>query len=192
MNLVIDGYRAAKVGRALLDAYGSTAGFFGQRPMPEEEMPNGVVKGSLEHLVFLTLTESIDYQRDAVEFWRVAKLAYEEPSTRFLFDPRLVHEATVKDTEAALQRFGMSKKPKKDAWIWRTVAVTFHKKCCGDPRNFLADCNNDALTVLERLATDTHPWGGRLALDFPYLRGSQSVRSDSSARLCESWSMDRE
>jgi hypothetical protein len=67
-----------------------------------------------------------------------------------------------------------SKKQHKDANIWRTVGVTFFKKWGGDPRNFLADCNWYAPTVLARLKEDTHTdQHGRAVLDYPYLRGNK-------------------
>ena len=50
-----------------------------------------------------------------------------------------------------MQKYGLSKKPQKDAYIWRTVGVTFYKKWSGDPRNFLQSCNWDAARILKRL-----------------------------------------
>jgi hypothetical protein len=70
-----------------------------------------------------------------------------------------------------LSKYGVSKKPQKDCDIWRTVAITFHKKWRGDPRDFLADCGWNAVTVLQRLSTDTHLVAGRCRPDYPYLRG---------------------
>src|SRR3990172_5993539 len=67
----------------------------------------------------------------------------------------------------------MSKKPKKDPYIWRNVGVTFHKKWNGDPRNFLQDCNWDVPTILTRLKEDSHLYNGRRVSDYPYLRGDK-------------------
>lgn len=70
-----------------------------------------------------------------------------------------------------MQKHGLSKKPKKDPNIWRTVGVTFYKKWGGDPRRFLADCGWDSLTVLKRLKYDSHLYNGKPVPDYPYLRG---------------------
>jgi hypothetical protein len=70
-----------------------------------------------------------------------------------------------------MRRYGLSKKPKQDAHLWWTVGVSFFKKWSGDPRRFLTDCRWDALTVLDRLRTDTHLQRNRAVLDFPFLRG---------------------
>lgn len=42
-------------------------GIHGQSAMPEDLLPEGVARGSREHLLFITLTVAIDYQRDAVD-----------------------------------------------------------------------------------------------------------------------------
>jgi len=46
----------------------STRGIYGRTDMPEDITPNSVTRGSLDHLLFITLTVSINYQRDASVF----------------------------------------------------------------------------------------------------------------------------
>ena len=48
----------------LYDAF-RTTGIHGRADMPEDTPPQGVEAGSLEQILFLTLTVAIDYQRDA-------------------------------------------------------------------------------------------------------------------------------
>ncbi len=54
----------------------SEGGIHGRNDMPEDILPKGMAQGSLDHLFFVTLTVSIDYQRDANmgkfpdKFWR--------------------------------------------------------------------------------------------------------------------------
>ena len=43
--------------------------------MPEDVLPVGMEKGSLEHLFFNTLPVSFDYQRDANLMWAVSRTA---------------------------------------------------------------------------------------------------------------------
>ena len=41
--------------------------------LPESKPPNGVSRGSYEHIMFLTLSVSLDYQRSANDLWDSAK-----------------------------------------------------------------------------------------------------------------------
>ena len=70
-----------------------------------------------------------------------------------------------------MQRYSLSKKPRKDARIWQTVGVTFLKRWGGNPINFIDDCGWDSNIILRRLKTDTHEYNNRAINDFPYLRG---------------------
>jgi hypothetical protein len=72
-----------------------------------------------------------------------------------------------------MQKYGLSKKYKKDPHIWRTVGVTFLKKYSGNPLNFLEDCRWDSKNILQRLKNDTHLYNGKQVADFPYLRGNK-------------------
>ncbi len=172
MGLVINCERGRKLAKILYNLF-STVGIFGRKDMPEDIMPKGVVKGSLEHLIFITLTVSIDYQRDAVSLWNASRKTFEDPETRYLFDLKALYKTPFKKIIEDMQKHGLSKKPRKDAYIWRTIGVTFYKKWNGDPKNFLQSCNCDAPTILERLKKDTHLDNGRWVPDFPYLRGDK-------------------
>jgi hypothetical protein len=169
-NVGIDLQRGHKAAELLYRAF-STTGIHGHTEMPEDTMPTGISNGSLEHLLFITLTVAIDYQRDAIALWRSSRRTFDDPETRYLFDPRALHEAEFSKVITDMRRHGLSQKPKQDALIWRTVGVTFFKKWSGDPRQFLADCGWDAPTVLERLRRDTHIQRNRAVPDFPFLRG---------------------
>jgi hypothetical protein len=141
--------------------------------MPEDVRPDGVERGSLEHVLFITLTVAIDYQREANALWRSARTTYEDCQTRYLFEPRALHERAWREVRRDLQTHRLSKKFNADCNIWRTVGITFFKKWHGDPRNFLADCRWDAPTILERLRSGTHLNNGRPVPDFPFLRGNK-------------------
>ena len=168
--LSMDVERGKALARLLHDAF-RTTGIHGRKDMPEDLPPTGVERGSLEHILFITLTVSIDYQRDANALWNIARQSREDPETRYLFDPRCLHETPWQHVRADMQKQGLSKKPGKDCTIWRTVGITFYKKWNGDPRQFLADCGWDAHTILQRLRIDAHQNFGRDVPDYPYLRG---------------------
>lgn len=150
-----------------------TTGIHGMRDMPEDEPPAGVLQGSLDHIMFLALTVAIDYQRDAHALWDSARSTWEDPETRYLFDPAAVSEAPVEMVMQAMKKHRLSKKHTNDATIWQTVAGSFAKKWNGDSRNFLADCGWDAPTVLQRLKKDLHRSDTGSGKDFPFLGGNK-------------------
>jgi hypothetical protein len=172
MSLNIDAARGKRSAQRLFDAFAAT-GVLGQKEMPEDILPPEIGKGSLEHILFITLTVSIDYQRSADDLWASSRRSYSDPQTRYLFSPEALPDAQPKSVVRDMQKYGLSRKPVKDANIWRTVAVSFYKKWQGDPRNFLADCDWDAPRILERLKQDTHLYNQRQRADFPYLRGNK-------------------
>jgi hypothetical protein len=156
---------------ALLYRLFSTTGIHGRTKMPEDILPAGVARGSLEHLLFITLTVAVDYQRDANALWAASRKTFEDADGRYLYDPEKLHLGSPAKIREDMQKHGLSKKPRKDAWIWRTVGVTFYKKWGGDPRNFLEHCGWDSLLVLQRLADGQHLYNERTVADYPYLRG---------------------
>jgi hypothetical protein len=170
MSVIIDVERGKKLAEFLCTSF-STTGIHGRTDMPEDITPNGVARGSLEHIFFITLTVSIDYQRDAPSLWASSRKTFEDPETRYLFNPKLLHETPSDKIIEDMQKYRLSKKPQKDAYIWRTVGITFYKKWEGNPCNFLEDCNWDSLLILKRLKDDTHLYNGRPVSDYPYLRG---------------------
>ncbi|MCX7909613.1 MAG: hypothetical protein N2560_08880 [Ignavibacteria bacterium] len=170
MSIWIDSVRGKKVAELLYNCF-IMNNIFGKIIMPEDDIPNGVDKGSLEHILFITLTVSIDYQRDASSLWLSSRKTFEDEETRYLFDPKLIYETTLKKIIEDMQKYGLSQKPRKDANIWRTIGVTFYKKWNNNPFNFLQDCNWDASLILERLRNDKHFYSGKWLLDYPYLRG---------------------
>lgn len=172
MSIIIGKDRGEGVANLLYHAF-STTGIHGRKDMPEDLIPEGVLRGSLEHLLFITLTVSIDYQRDAISLWRNSRKTYEDPETRYLFSPQLLYEAPLDKIIKDMQKYGLSKKKEKDAHIWRRVGISFFEKWGGDPRNFLEDCNWDAIQILKRLKGDSHESGGKAEWDFPFLRGNK-------------------
>jgi hypothetical protein len=50
-------------------------------------------KGSLEHILLLTLTVAIEYQRNADDLWVAAGSTYKDLETNYLISPKHVHEA---------------------------------------------------------------------------------------------------
>ena len=172
LDLKIDPDRGKRLANLLYDCF-ATTGIHGNTEMPEDILPADMKSGSLEHLMFITQTVSIDYQRDANTLWAVARKTFEDPETRYLFDPASLHKTRPKQIKKDMQKYGLSKKFKKDPYIWRTVGVTFLKKYDGNPLNFLEDCGWDSLEALNQLRTGTHSYNRKDVSDFPYLRGNK-------------------
>lgn len=144
MTIATDSIRGKRVANLLYNSF-NTVGIHGRTDMPEDIAPRGFVRGSIEHMLFITLSVAIDYQRDADELWESSRRTYENSNTKYLFDLRSLHEARQRKVILSMQKHGLSRKLKRDAWIWRTVGVTFYKKWEGDPKLFLEDCGWDKL-----------------------------------------------
>ncbi len=171
-SLTIDHSRANRLAEQLYDSF-TTSGILGNTAMPENLIPEGVGQGSLEHLLFITLTVSIDYMREANSLWRTSRHSYKDPETSYLFSPQALSETPPRQIRVDMQKYGLSKKMYKDAHIWRTVGVSFYKKWEGNPLNFLEDCGWDSPAVLKRLKTDRHIYNKKPISDYPYLRGNK-------------------
>lgn len=172
MALFRDQKRGGELAGILQQAF-LVNGILGKKEMPEDVVPVGIERGSLEHLLFITLTVTIDYQRDAVSLWESSRKTYEDPETRYLFWPKSLHETPFQKIIEDMQKYKLSKKPFKDPKYWHTVGVTFYKKWGGNPSNFLENCDWDALKILKRLREDTHSFGGKIIADYPFLRGNK-------------------
>jgi hypothetical protein len=146
-------------------------GIHGRTDMPEDEPPDGVAKGSTQHLCFITFTVAIDYMRDAPTLWNNSRQTYLDPETRYLFFPNDVEHTSFEKVVKDMQKHGLSKKPERDANIWHTIGTSFARKWGGDPLNFVKSNEWDSLKILEHLIIDNHVTNGALLPDFPNLRG---------------------
>ena len=170
MALEIDIERGRKIASFLPGLF-AREGLNGRSGMPEDSPPDGVTVGSLEHVLFITLTVAIDYQRDANQLWEAARISYQDPDIHYLFKPASFFELKQSIIEKDMAKYGLSRKFRRDPWYWRTNALTFFKKWSSDPRKFLESCTWNSLEVLQRLKTDTHSFNGRILKDFLYLPG---------------------
>lgn len=109
LNLIQDIVRGREVAELLYQSF-STKGIHGKTEMPEDICPKGVQKGSLEHIMFITQSVSIDYQRDANQLWESSRESYEDPETKYLFDPKALSEVSPRKIRNDLQKHKLSKK----------------------------------------------------------------------------------
>ncbi len=118
MSIFIDVDRGKQAAELLYNSF-STVGIFGKTETPEDIIPKGMMKGSLEHILFITLTVSIDYKRDVSVLWYSSRKTYEDPEIRYLFKPKSLHETPPRIIIKDMLKYKLSKKPKQDANIWR-------------------------------------------------------------------------
>ena len=158
----IDPERGRLAARVLYDAF-RTTGIHGHNEMPEDILPIGVIRGSLEHLIFITLTVSIDKLRDANQLWEASRKTFEDPNSHYLYQLSELSSVPINKIVADMQVYGLSRRYNDDADYWRRNGITFDKAWKRDPRNFLEACAWDALSILRRLKKDKfkEKWGNK-------------------------------
>ena len=137
---------------------------FSNLPMPEDAIPNGLVRNSPNYRLFLTLVVAIDYNRDADSLWSCARRTYENPKTRYLFElPRILQRLS-NEVKFDLKESGLLLRP-YDFRTWMTLCQTFYEQFAGDPLNLLVACDMDGPRILYYLLTH--------GSQFPYLKGQK-------------------
>jgi hypothetical protein len=156
INPDLDPERGKEVIKVLYEAYMKT-GIFGKKEMPEDILPTGMIKGSREHMLFITFTVAIDYLRNAEELWESARRTYEDPETRYLFYPEKVYETSFEKIKDDIKKHNLSWRFKKDVSTWKILGTTFWEKWKGDPLNFIKECNYDAELIWRELQNKNYP-----------------------------------
>lgn len=164
--------RIESIALSLYKAYKSGS-IFKQNTMPESILPSGVSRGSKEHIMFLTLTVSIDYMRDADKLWESSRKTYEDPSTRYLFDTESLAKTNKEKIAEDMKKYGLAKRPNKDAGIWKRIGTTLYIKYEGDPRKFLESNEYDSCKIIKSLNDDKYIENEREVNGFPNLRGKK-------------------
>ena len=94
-SLHIDHRRSRSAAGPLYSAF-RAGGTHGQDILPGDAAPEGVARGSREHLLFITLTAAVDDRGDSTGLWNSSRLAYENPAARYLFEPAKLDRAPFK------------------------------------------------------------------------------------------------
>lgn len=174
-QLIINSKKAKDVAVILFEKFNSNEGIFGHNIMPEDLLPtwnsdltsSGIEKGSYEHLMFITLVVSIDYQRNADQLWEAGRKTFEDEQTRWLFFPEKILKKNFDEIVEAMKVHKLSKKSKKDAKIWFDVSKSFFEVYDSNPLNLIEQCNHDALEIFNR------KFDLRFKQSFPYLSGDK-------------------
>ena len=174
-ELVINPEKAKDVAVVLHEKFNSEEGIFGHSIMPEDLLPrwgsdllaSGIERGSYEHLMFITLVVSIDYQRDADQLWEAGRKTFEDEETRWLFFPTELVRRDFPEVVKAMKVQKLAKKPQKDAGIWSRVSKSLFEFYDSNPLNVIKKCDYDAWEIFNR------KFDLRFKKQFPYLSGDK-------------------
>jgi len=174
-ELVTNPRKAKDVAVILYEKFNSEEGIFGHNIMPEDLQPRWgsdlsasiIERGSYEHLMFITLVVSIDYQRDADQLWEAGRKTFEDERTRWLFFPTELVRRDFPEVVGAMKVHKLAKKPQKDAGIWSRVSRSLHEFHDSSPQSIVEKCGRDAWKIFS-LKFDSK-FKGR----FPYLSGDK-------------------
>jgi len=173
--LIVNSEKAKEVAVILYEKFNSDEGIFGHNVMPEDLLPtwgsdlssSGIERGSYEHLLFITLVVSIDYQRSADQLWESGRKTFEDEQIRWLFMPKELVRKPFPEIVRAMKKHRLAKKPNKDARIWSTVSHSFFKFYDSNPLNLIKECNYDALKIFGK------KFDPRFKKKFPFLSGNK-------------------
>jgi hypothetical protein len=174
-NLTINTDKAKEVAIILFEKFNFGEGIFGHKTMPEDVIPETAKWGSpipsiestYEHLMFITLVVSIDYQRDANQLWEAGRKTFEDDETKWLFYPSQLIKKSAEDIIKSMKKHKLSKKHTQDANIWRRVSTSFLEQYDSDPLNLIKECYHDAMKIYNK------KFDLRFKTSFPFLSGNK-------------------
>lgn len=174
-SLMINLKEGREIALSLFEKFNSNDGIFGHNIMPEDFVPRWgsnledlkINRGSYEHLLFITMVVSIDYQRDADKLWKAGRKTFETRETRWLFFPEELNKKSFPDIVNAMKRFKLSKKPTKDAEIWSNVSNSFFKYYDSNPKKLIENSNFNAMNLFQQ------KFDPKFKKRFPYFSGNK-------------------
>ena len=99
--------------------------------------PRSTKAGTRDHLLFIALTSSGDFQVDANKHWQRARCARDSTGD-YLFDPREVVRRGYSVVAKDLKKWEIVKRfPEKKAKAWYKICETFYTEFESDPKNLL-------------------------------------------------------
>lgn len=165
MALTRDIDQARRIGTLLYNTY-QDRGVLDAPPPPERPQPDGLTRGSEDHLHWLTLTMALSHHRSAAELWDAARATYEDPDTRYLFAPHAVAQLRPEKLSHDLARHDLARNPEKDAATWRRICTTLVADFDGSMATLLERAGYDAPAIVATIRSSKH--------DIPYLGGAKT------------------
>jgi len=117
----IDMEKCKRIVNLLFEDYSEKRGVFNKfRFPPEYNLPKNMKRGSNEQLLFVTLTVSLDYMRDADKLWKQSYDSWLNGENKWIFEPKKVIE---KGEIVLVNLFKKIKdqRPNKDGGIWFNI-----------------------------------------------------------------------
>lgn len=152
-----------KIAFTIFKDYSNKKGVFKEFQFPPEYLlPNGMKKGSEEHLLFLTLTVSLDYMRDAEKLWKQSRDAWLDPKKRWIFNPEELIQNGLKELIVLFKEINDQRPNKDSEKIWFPLCKTL-LKFDGNVHQLLDYFKFDAIDISDYLHKHKQ--------DFPYLSG---------------------
>lgn len=146
------------------------AGDLGGEKMPEDANPRLPIN-SAENYRFFTLVMALNFQRNSYRLWESALETFQDPSTKWTFDP---HEVTRQDQDSlrdALVKHKLALQPTRHSWIWHTISSSLADDYGGDVRLLFSSTSYDAAEILDIVRH-------KKKRKFPYLSGP---------KICNYW-----
>ena len=132
---------------------------------PAWPLSSGMVRGTDEHLTYLTLVYTISGGREPRALWQAARQAFCDDAE--LFDPQFLAYTKPATLVPRLQKHGLSQKPTSEATVWQRIGQALVMRAGGSVTKLLADHEADALRLLAMLAHSK--------ATFPVLSGPQTA-----------------
>lgn len=145
-------------------------GELGGEFMPEDANPH-LEKETLENYLYFTLPMALNYQRNSYTLWESALKTYEDPETRFVFNPQECLEKSFTEVQKALTKYKAALQKQKQTEIWLTLCNTFIELFQGDIRILFQKLDNDVEKIRKYIQIDNKK-------KFPYLSGT---------KICNYW-----
>lgn len=139
------------------------AGLLGGEVMPEDALLGIVPEAEMPNV--LTLGMSLNYQRNSYTLWQSIAQAYQDETTRWIFNPLAVSKSNIDELRVALLQYRVALQPNRHPEIWRNVSIGISLSSTkSDVSGLLESCQFD-VAILRNMMQVTRK------SDFPYLSG---------------------
>lgn len=138
-------------------------GLLGGELMPEDVLIGIVTKEEMMNV--LTLAMALNYQRNSYKLWESVVKAYQDLSTKWIFDPTLAANSNIDQLREALLLHRVGLQPNRHPEIWQRVAkgiVESSEK--GNVQGLVESVQSDIAPLKAMMQ-------GARKSDFPYLSG---------------------
>ena len=168
----VNSERAKDIAEILLNNYyvnnkGIFGLTFGNVPEFKFNCPPGMERGSNEHIIYLTLLMSLNYNRDAGKLWEAVHGAYINENYRWIFNVREINSHNHEDLSDVLQVSEIAQRAEQDVKIWEKISESILDICKGRLKQFIKkECDNDAVLLFYMMKF-------RYKIFFPFLSGDK-------------------